>query len=73
MGTIEMVLEGDGYGGGIVLHAEDMSLIKIAPGRIACTMPRVTRGRWCVASAHQCPLNQSSAECTSEHQSQSRP
>jgi hypothetical protein len=53
-GPLELVLEGDGYGGEEIdaVHAEDMSLIQIAPGRYrmyyaACD----ARGRWCVASA----------------------
>ena len=53
-GTPELVLEGTGYGGvGLdAVHAEDMSLIQIAPGRYrmyyaACD----AKGRWCVASA----------------------
>lgn len=50
----ELVLEGSGYGGeGLdAVHAEDMCLIWIAPGRYrmyyaACD----AQGRWCVASA----------------------
>lgn len=53
-GPMELVLEGAGYGGkGLdAVHAEDMSLIQIAPGRYrmyyaACD----ARGKWCVASA----------------------
>lgn len=53
-GPMQLVLEGDGYGGeGLdAVHAEDMSLIQIAPGRYrmyyaACD----ARGKWCVASA----------------------
>ncbi len=53
-GPPELVLEGDGYGGREIdaVHAEDMSLLQIAPGRFrmyyaACD----ARGRWCVASA----------------------
>ena len=53
-GPMELVLEGAGYGGeGLdAVHAEDMSLIQIAPGRYrmyyaACD----ARGHWCVASA----------------------
>ena len=53
-GPLELVLEGDGYGGeGFdAVHAEDMSLIQIEPGRYrmyyaACD----ARGQWCVASA----------------------
>ena len=53
-GPLELVLEGDGYGGDRIdaVHAEDMSLIRIAPGLYrmyyaACD----ARGRWCVASA----------------------
>ena len=53
-GPLELVLEGYGYGGeGLdAVHAEDMSLIQIAPGRYrmyyaACD----AQGRWCVASA----------------------
>ncbi len=54
---IELVLEGSGYGGqGLdAVHAEDMSLIQVAPDRFrmyyaACD----ARGRWCVASAINC-------------------
>ncbi len=53
-GPMELVLEGGGYdGAGLdAVHAEDMSLIQIAPGRYrmyyaACD----ARGQWCVASA----------------------
>ena len=53
-GPLELVLEGVGYGrdGLDVVHAEDMSLIQIAPNRYrmyyaACD----AQGRWCVASA----------------------
>jgi hypothetical protein len=51
---MELVLEGEGYGcdGVDAVHAEDMSVIQIAPGRYrmyyaACD----ARGRWCVTSA----------------------
>ena len=58
-GPMELVLEGEGYGyeGLDAVHAEDMSLIQIAPGRYrmyyaACD----AQGRWCVASAiHSAP------------------
>ncbi len=56
-GPLELVLEGTGYGGeGLdAVHAEDMSLIQIAPGQYrmyyaACD----ARGQWCVASAIHC-------------------
>lgn len=53
-GPREVVVEGPGYGGhGLdAVHAEDMSVIQIAPARYrmyyaACD----ARGRWCIASA----------------------
>ncbi len=56
-GPLELVLEGSGYGGhGLdAVHAEDMSVIQIAPDRFrmyyaACD----AKGRWCIASAINC-------------------
>ncbi len=53
-GPMQLILEGEGYdGNGLdAVHAEDMSLVRIAPGRYrmyyaACD----ARGRWCIASA----------------------
>lgn len=57
-GPPDLVLEGAGYDGAgrDAVHAEDMSLIEIAPGThrmyyAACD----ARGRWCVASAVSLP------------------
>lgn len=53
-GPLEIAIEGSGYGGhGLdAVHAEDMSVIRIAPDRYrmyyaACD----AKGRWCIASA----------------------
>jgi hypothetical protein len=53
-GPLEIAIEGSGYGGhGLdAVHAEDMSVIRIAPDRYrmyyaACD----SKGRWCIASA----------------------